>query len=145
MGQDQPKVSRAERVRYVLRSPFEAALAVVGVLGGIAYLISPAVFAQASVGISLGSLLPVWTAMFAIGSLAVLVGLVALNPRLELAGLSLFSAALLVEAVAIFDVHSLLGVVSELEFLALALAPVGRAYTILLIIRAAEKLQEPAE
>jgi hypothetical protein len=115
------------------RAGFEAAIAFVGVVSFIAWLIEPAAIENTSVGHTARQLLPAWECLYAAGGVSILIGLFAGSIRVEIAGLSALTSALLVNALAIVDFAGIQGITTAATFGCLGAACIGR---IVFLIRA---------
>lgn len=114
---------------------FEVAFAIAGFCTALQFILDQEVRAQTAVG-ALGALFAwSWTILFLIGSTGILVGMYRLEDRIELAGLSCFSAAALVNAASIIQVRGLQGVYVALVFLAFVGGSLTRIHLLLALRR----------
>lgn len=130
---DSKLVDRRHPVRsYLLGSPYQFGIAAAAVLAALTYLFSPDSIQATAVAYRLAWMLPIWEALYGLGGFAVVCGMLLcqtrLGWRLELAGLSLLSSAVIVNGVAVSTVKFPLGVTSAATFLALAVAGVARGW-----------------
>lgn len=119
------------RLSVLLLTPFEAALAFAAALAGVVGLADPSGLSNSALGQTARELLPVWEALYFTGGALILVALLMRSLRLEVAGLSLFIAAVLLQAAAILDFAGVQGVTSAATFIALAAACAGRAWVLI--------------
>lgn len=114
--------------KRLLKAPFECAIAVTGIASFLAWLIAPSEVEMAAVGQTAPGLLPVWECMFAAAGAGILGGLLLRSIRVEVAGLVLLTAALLINAISIVNFSGATGATSAATFTALVLASVSRAW-----------------
>jgi GAF domain-containing protein len=119
-----------KRLIVLLLTPFEAAIAFAAALAGAVGLIDPSGLSNSALGHSAQELLPVWEALYFTAGSLILIALLMRSLRLEVAGLLLFIAAVVLQAAAILDFAGVQGVTSAATFIALALACAGRAWVL---------------
>lgn len=120
-----------KRLALLLLTPFEAAIAFAAALAGAVGLLDPSGLSNSALGRTARELLPVWEALYFTGGVLILRALLIRSLRLEVAGLFLFIAAVLLQAAAIFDFAGVQGITSAATFIALAAACAGRAWVLI--------------
>jgi len=89
------------RKRWAFVPPFEAWIAVAALYAGLSrFLPLPPANSVRAVDLAFPGLLIIWSALYAAGGAAVLVGLFRLSPRIEGLGLNLIASGLLVATIA---------------------------------------------
>lgn len=91
---------RGIRRRYLIANNWELWVCLLGIVASINYVIQPENLSDSSVG-HMRFPDAIWNLLYGIGSVMVVAGLLRLSPRLEIAGLWLFSAAVAINLLAI--------------------------------------------
>jgi hypothetical protein len=102
MGPDESPVVVHARRRWLALPPFELWIAVAAVYAGLSYFLpflAPSGNAQV-VALKFPNLVPVWSALYAMGGFCVALGLFRRSPRLEGVGLHLLGSGATVAAMA---------------------------------------------
>lgn len=116
------------RFDYVKQNIFAFWLGIAAILGSLVYFAIPEALDKSSIGRGSAHGLDYgWNALYLAAGIFTLLGISIVSPRLELAGMSLFAAALLVNAVTIFAYRGWAGVPQGAILLSLAVACVLRA------------------
>jgi hypothetical protein len=121
------KAVRRWHAQYLLANAFEAALGVAAAVAGIVYFIDPGSLHQSSIGLGLQNLAIVWSALYFVGGVLMLGGLVWASLRMELAGICLFIPAMLTQGVVIMLFAGTRGVAAAASFIAFMAAAAVRA------------------
>jgi hypothetical protein len=119
------------RRAYVYANVFEFWLGLGAALAGVTFFVNPESLSNSSVGEQAGILAVAWSALYMLGGLGVCVGMLGcLRPwgvRVELAGLSLLTAAVLINAVSIVAYRGWAGSGAVVTYTSLAIASILRA------------------
>lgn len=100
-----PPSPRRARLEATLSNSFELWLAFAGVLSALNFALTPASRAMTTVGGINPTFAWTWTILYAVGSIGILIGLIKLDDRIEVAGLILFAVATMVNATTIIQVR----------------------------------------
>lgn len=124
-----PQSDRSARWPYIQANAFELFTAVLAVVAAVNYYLQPANLSDSSVGhIAFPDVL--WNTMYGVGAILVAAGLLRMSIRVEAMGLSLFAAAVSINAVAIFHYRGTSAASSLAIFVAFGLASLVRIHTI---------------
>lgn len=87
-----------KRQRWLLTPPFEAWLAVAAMYAGLSYFLSflPLAGNAQLVALKFPGVVPVWSVLYALGGLCILIGLLRRSPRMEGVGLNLLGSGVTV-------------------------------------------------
>lgn len=118
-------------VRRYLAAPFETMIAVATLATGIVLIFDPHALKDAAIGAGTQSILYLWESLYMLGAIGILAGLTSHRIRVEIAGLLIFMAAIITNAVAIVDVAGIRGLNSALTFTAIAVGCAGRCYALI--------------
>jgi hypothetical protein len=126
---------RSLRRAFLLGNSFEFLLAFAAVLTAIGFLTDPASVRASAVADAGGWIVIVWALLYGAGGVFIFVGLWRPFPSVELAGLSMFGSATLIDSVALFAERGGAGYRVALTYLAVACASAARARMIWLLTR----------
>lgn len=128
-----PPSPRRARLEATLSSAFELSIAFAGVLAALQFLFYPEVRALTAGGTINTTFSWTWTMLYLLGSTGILIGLLKLDDRIEIAGLILFAVAVLVNGTTILQVRGWQsgGAYAALQYLALAVASIVRIRNLL--------------
>lgn len=96
--------------RYMMLNCFVVWVALAAIVGGTTFFIDPAVGQDASIHQAVGHLDQAYNLLYLAGGAVTLSGMLAINVRAEIAGLSLLGAALVINSIAIIVIHGGAGV-----------------------------------
>lgn len=126
---------RRPRRSFLIAHAYEACFAAAGLLTSLQFIFDAETRDLTAVG-SIGSTFAwCWTVLFLIGSVGILVGLFWPSDRVELAGLSCFAPACLVQAASVIEVRGVRGVYVALIFVAFFCGTAARIYLLLKLRR----------
>lgn len=129
---------RADLRRQLVRSnAFEFVVATFSILAAPIIGLSSHGLAGSAVGHMTASLAPCWFALFVAGGVLMALGMLILSPRVEIAGLLFFIAAMVTDGVAVLAYSGGSGAAGAMTFLALALASGWRVHVVLGVVAAA--------
>lgn len=126
---------RSFRRGYFLGNAYEAWAAMAAVLAGVAFLIEPDSVQSSTVARQAGALTLLWGLLYAGGGLMVLIGLWLPSPRVELAGLCMFSSAAAIDGVSLLVFRFPVGIRVALLYLSFVAAGAMRGYLVLRLAR----------
>lgn len=98
------KPAHNPRSNILAQGAFELFVALLAVLSCVIFFVKPSLYASSAVA----QFAPwdfAWNTMYGVGGVLVIVGLVRLSPRLEVAGLCLFCSAVSINAVLVLSVY----------------------------------------
>lgn len=121
---------------YLLGNAFELWIALAAILTAITYFYDPGALDDSSIAQVAHPVAFAWNIGYLVAGAAVTVGLWRPSPRLELAGLSLFSSAVIMNAIAIGAVRGSAGAGTIFTYVGLAAASGMRAYLVMKLNRA---------
>lgn len=121
---------------YLLGNAFELWIALAAILTALTYFYDPAALTDSSVGRVAHPIAFTWNTGYLTAGVLITTGLWRPSPRLELAGLSLFSSAVLINAVAIVAVRGSAAIGVVFTYVGLAAASAMRAYLVMKLNRA---------
>lgn len=130
---------RSFRRNYLDGNAFEWWLALAAIVGSIVQFFDLDALFAASIGRQVGNWAIVWNALYLAGGLMIVVGLYGPTLRVELAGLCLFFAAVMVNASAILSIFGSQAIATTLAYLAFGTAAWRRALLVLRIVRRHEE------
>jgi hypothetical protein len=129
-------VERRSWYRAVITAnSFELAICALALIGGITFITDPSARAQASVGQFGLTIAWLWNVLYLTGAISMILGLVRPLPRLELAGLSMFAAAYLMNALSVQLNSGSRATIVFLTYAAIAGGCAGRAYVVVKLYR----------
>lgn len=134
---DDLALRRELRIDLLRRNAFEFLTAVLGLLAVPMILLGRGLHASA-VGHMTASLAPFWLALYTLGVLFIIVGLLKLSPRAEIIGLVLFTASMVTDGIAVLVYSGGGGAAGAMVFLALGLASLWRVHLVWLVVDAAQ-------
>lgn len=126
---------RSFRRGYFLGNAYEAWAAMAALLAGVAFLLEPGSASSSTVARQAGALAIVWGLLYAGGGLTVLLGLWLPSPRVELAGLCMFSSAAAIDGLTLLVFRFPEGLRVALLYLSFVAAGAMRAYLLLRLAR----------
>jgi hypothetical protein len=119
--------SRRWHTRYLMANVFEATSGAAAAVGGLLYFLDQHSLLDASIGQGLQDLAGAWSALYFLGGVCVLLGLLLATLRLELVGLCLLGPAALTEGVSILFIAGGKGIGPGTLFTGVAVACFCRA------------------
>ena len=117
------------RRTYLLANVFELFVAVLAALASLTFFLDPSQLADSAVGRALPPFDYAWNVGYGLGALLVAAGLWKIDGYLEVAGLSLFTAAVLINGIAIIAVGGSVGTI--FVYVAFAASCLLRAFMVL--------------
>lgn len=129
------------RLSLLNRQPFEASIAFAALLGCVVFLVDPGPIRLTAVGHTARSLLPFWEALYGLGGVLILLGLLTLSIRFEVTGLIVFSAALVINVIAVVHFAGVEGAATAATFAGLGMAAISRTLFLLKGWRQARELR----
>lgn len=116
------------RFDYIRQNIFAFWIGIAAIVGSVVYFAIPAALDKSSIGRgSVHGLDYIWNGMYLAAGAFTVYGIWVVSPRSELAGKSLFTAALLVNSITIFSYRGWAGVPQGVILLSLAVACALRA------------------
>lgn len=130
---------RRPRKTFLQAHSFEVAIAFAALLTSLQFIFDPSVRAETTIG-SLGTTSSwMWAVLYLFGAVGILWGMLGMSDRIEIAGLSCFTAACLVNAFGLWQIRGDRAVYIAITFLALA---IGGWFRIVLLLKLKRILAE---
>lgn len=136
---EDPVLRRELRRDLFARNAFEFLVAALALLAVPIILLSKGGLHTSAVGHMTASLAPSWLALFGLGALLILIGIIRLSPRAEIIGLILFTAAMVTDGVAVIFYSGGGGAAGAMMFLAIGIASIWRVRQIWKLVDAARR------
>jgi hypothetical protein len=124
----------ALRLRYahIFANAWPFWIGVLSVMGAVAYFIDPNVLLHRSlIGQQLKGWAYAWNALYLVGGLGMVIGILRLSSAIDVFGLCCFAGAILIQAMAVLSTHPPTPFLSAATFVGLFLAAVMRIAAIL--------------
>lgn len=131
IGQDRRNV----RLSYLKANAFELMFAVAAAVAGSSTLINPSINGDQAIGAVLGFAGLIWAALYLIGGMLIVFGLIKPSVRCEVAGLILLALGILANAAAIVGERGWVGLTTAVFYVGWAVAAYIRARLVLRIAR----------
>lgn len=126
---------RHYRRAYLIGNGYEFLIACSAVLSGIVFFLDRGALENSSIAQEAGAAAYVWAGLYLLGGLATAYGMLRPSVRFELAGLSLLTSAIMINACAIAISRGATGYATALTLFAFAAASLGRAWLVLALVR----------
>lgn len=120
---------RQLRNSYLIANAFELFVALLAIVAAISYLLDPQNLSNGTIGhVQFPDAL--WFGLYGVGSILVVIGLVRISPRIEVMGLCLFCASVLIQALAIAQLRGWPSAASIAIYTGFAIASILRSYVL---------------